>query len=183
MKPVELEAFAAEVNGRLDRGLGVRVGETALVSRRVHVIDPTRPHEAQVKCLADAGQVFYHRSLVDEVVHIDIFHSLADVSHYAIAQASRRAVDEFSQEAYLVSCASTALADFIDVQTATGGGRATGSLKYGRKPSLKTAHRGHVHLAALMPREAVGLLYYLVRDVEQVIQRQGVELRRLDRSV
>ncbi len=183
MKPDELEAFAAEVNDRLDRGLGVRVGETALVSRRVHVIDPTRPHEAQVKCLADAGQVFYRRSLVDEVVHVDIFHSLADVSHYAIAQAFRRAVDEFSQEAYSFSYTSTALADFIDVQTATGGGRATGSLKYGRKPSLQTAHRGHVHLAALMPREAAGLLYYLVRDAEQVIQRQGAELRRLDRIV
>jgi magnesium chelatase subunit D len=34
-----------------------------------------------------------------------------------------------------------------------------------------------------MPREAAGLLYYLVRDAEQVIQRQGAELRRLDRIV
>lgn len=181
MNPDELAAFAAEVNDRLDRGLGVRVGETALVSRRVHVIDPTRPDEAQVKCAADAGQVFYHRSLANEVVHIDIFHSLADVDHYAIATASRRAASEFSQEACAGSWPSMALADFIDVQTATGGGRITGSLKYGRKPSLQTAHRGHVHLAVLMPCEASGLLYYLVRNAEQVILRQGVELRRLDR--
>ena len=56
-----------------------------------------------MKCLADADS-FHHRSLVDEVVHIDIFHSLADVSHYPIAQASRRAVDEFSQEASGLLC-------------------------------------------------------------------------------
>jgi len=170
----ELAAFAAEINARLDRGLGVRAGETALISRRVHVINPARPGEAQVKCVADAGRVFYRRSALDEVVHIDIFHALADVNHYAIAQASRRAADEFSR---------AALADFIDVQTATGGGRVTGSLNYGRKPSLQTAHRGHVHLAVLMPREMSALLYYLVRNVEQAIQSQGVELRRLDRIV
>ena len=172
MRPDELAAFAAEVNDRLDRGLGVRVGETALISRRVHVIDPTRPDEAQVKCAADAGQVFYHRSLVDEIVHIDIFHSLADVNHYAIAQASRRATEESSQETSPSGRSSAALADFIDVQTATGGGRVTGSLKYGRKPSLQMAHRGHVHLAVLLPREASGLLYYLVRNAEQAIQWQ-----------
>ncbi|MGI6130265.1 MAG: vWA domain-containing protein [Bacillota bacterium] len=183
MRPDELAAFAAEVNDRLDRGLGVRVGETALISRRVHVIDPTHPDEAQVKCAADAGQVFYRRSLADEIVHIDIFHSLADVNHYAIAQASRRAAEEFSRETCPSGRFSAAFADFIDVQTATGGGRVTGSLKYGRKPSLQMAHRGHVHLAVLMPREDSGLLYYLVRNAEQVIQWQGVELRRLDRIV
>ena len=183
MRPDELAAFAAEVNCRLNRGLGVRVGETALVSRRVHVIDPARADEAQVKCAADAGRVFYHRSAADEVVHVDIFHSLADISHYAVAQAARRAVDEFTREGCVGSSSSAALADFIDVQTATGGGRITGSLKYGRKQSLMTAHRGHVHLAALMGHEASGLLYYLVRDAEQVIQGQGAELRRLDRIV
>lgn len=174
MRPDELAVFAADVNTRLDRGLGVRVGETALISRRVHVINPDRPDEAQVKMAADAGRTFYRRSLSDEIVHIDIFHELADVNHYAVARASRRAVVELP---------GSMTADFIDVQTATGGGRATGSLNYGRKPSLQAAHRGHVHVAVLMPREAAALLYYLVRDVEQAIQSQGVELRRLDRIV
>ncbi len=181
----EHEGFAAEVNARLDHGLGVRLGETALVSRRVHFIDPTRPGQAQVRSSADAGQVFYHRSVADEVVHVDIFHALADINHYAVAQACRRAADDFLAQACEAerATAQARLADFIDVQTATGGGRATGSLKYGRKPSLMTAHRGHVHLAALMPRDMSGLLYYLVRNVEQVVQWQGVELRRLDRIV
>jgi len=185
-----LLSFAREINGELDLGRGVRIGETALVSRCVHVLDPHCPGQAQVQCRLDAGQVFYQRSSTDEVVHIDIFHELADVDHRTAAEAIRRAVEAYGQQMSVLPrpllelggpiWSIAGLADFIDVQTATGGGRVTGSLNFGQKESLKIAHRGHVHVAAFLPPEMVGLVYYIVREVEASIVSSGVGLRRLE---
>lgn len=188
MRLEEIAAFTRDVNQELDRGLGVRIGETAVASRRVHILDPAHPEVMTVRCMADAGQVFYGRSKAFEVVHLDVFHALADIDHTAVALAVRHAAEEFAREMCigpepwsLRSWPSGNLADFVDVQTGTGGGRATGSLKFGRKASLRTAHRGHVHLAAMLPPDATGLIYYLVREVELAIRLAGGELRQVER--
>lgn len=98
MNVEDLLRFTRDANQELSIGRGVRIGETALVSRRVHVIDPRHPEQAEVQCHLDAGQVFYQRSSPDDVVHIDIFHELADVDHRVAAAAIRRAVEDFSRE-------------------------------------------------------------------------------------
>jgi magnesium chelatase subunit D len=173
-----LLAFARDLGDLFADGAGARVGETTVASRRVHVIDPANPSEVKVKCSADAGKVFYGRPGRDEVIHLDIFHALADIDHHRVAAGIRRAVDEYARDSG-ASCRG--LADLIDVQTATGGGRVTGSLRFGCKASLRLAHRGHVHVAAMLGRDTLGAVYYIVRETERVIVSHGVELRRVDR--
>jgi magnesium chelatase subunit D len=187
----DLLRFARDANQELSIGRGVRIGETALVSRRVHIIDPRCPEQAQVQCHLDAGRVFYQRSSPDDIVHIDVFHELADVDHRVAAAAIRRAVEGFSRQMSSIpgpflalsgpAWSIAGLADFIDVQTATGGGRVTGSLNYGKKASLRLAHRGHVHVASYLPPEVAGLIYFIVREVECAILSSGAGLRQLER--
>ncbi len=176
----DLHAFAVSLSSLLERGKGARVGETAVVSRRVHVIEVSHPNDVQIRSDADAGGAFYGRRTRDQVVHIDVFHSLGDVSQVAVAAVLRRAVDEWALECRATG-AEPVLADAVDVQTAMGGGRITGSLGFGGKQSLRAAHRGHVHVAALLPTGAEGFVYLAVRGVEQAVMAARCELRKVER--
>ncbi len=175
----DLQAFAVRLSELLGDGKGARVGETAVVSRRVHVVDASQPNDVQVRSAVDAGAAFYGRRVRDQVVHIDVFHSLGEVSQVAVAAALRRAVDEWAAECR-VTGAEPVLADAVDVQTAMGGGRVTGSLSFGGKQSLRNAHRGHVHVAALLPGGAEGFVYLAVRGIEQAIMACHCELRKVE---
>ncbi len=101
----------------------------------------------------------------------------------------RKAVDQYNFQysvwrmAALPYGAPVVRPDLIDVQTASGGGRLTGSLNYGRKLSLRRAHENHVHLAAMLPDDHLACLFYIVMAVEQVISEHKMELRRNERIV
>ena len=166
------EAAAAKIGPVLSRGFGVRLGETAAVSRRLHTLTPGLPGEVQIVAAADAGLVFYGRPKPDQVVHADVFHDAGQVDHRAVGRACVAAADTFGR---------FGLRDLIDVQTGTGGGRASGLLAYGAKESLKRAHLSHVHLAVMLDDADLVFLFYLVSAVEGAIIAQGFSLRRLDR--
>lgn len=188
-----ISGFENKLRSELAKGKGVRVGETTVVSRKVHTMDQGTPEVVRVVRSQDAGAVFYGRPREGEVIHVDIFHALATVDHVQVAAAVRRAVGEYRSSLALswsangskadLAARAACLADYIDVQTASGGGRVTGSLTYGRKFSLRMAHRSHVHLALMVPDEFLGLIYYIVQEVEAAIVRQGVELRKVEKVV
>lgn len=180
MSVPDLAVFAAALRSHIETGMGARVGEAAAVSRRVHVIRASDPDQVEIRCCADAGEVFYGRRVRDGILHIDVFHSLGDVDHVSAAIALRNAVDEWNRVCRNYG-GQPVMADAIDVQTATGGGRVTGSLCYGGKQSLRTAHRGHVHTAALLNPENAGFVYLAVRNVERAISSSGLELRKVAR--
>lgn len=157
---------------------GARLGEATVVSRQVHVSPHDAPGKVFVLPLADAGQQFYGRANAGEVIHIDVFHAVAEVDHRRIAAAVLRALGEVPAPAGTPE--GGRLLDYFDLVTYTGGGRLTGSLEFGRKLSLRVAHRNHVHLAGLLPDDRLHLLLDLVGAVEGEVQAQGVELRRLE---
>lgn len=165
------EAAAAKAAPVLGRGLGVRLGETAVVSRRLHTLVPGLPGEVQIVSAADAGLVFYGRPKPDQVVHLDIFHDVGQVDHRMVGRACVAAADGFGR---------LGLRDLVDVQTGTGGGRASGLLAYGTKESLRRAHLNHVHLAVMLDDADLVFLFYLVSAVEQAISSQGLSLRCVD---
>ena len=146
-----------------------------MASRKVHAVDPSCPEEVRVISNADAGEVFYRRSTAGEVVHLDIFHEVGEVNHCLVARAILEALRGHPL--------SQGIIDYIDVQTATGGGRLTGSLNYGDKPSLRRAHLNHVHVAALLDDDRLALLFLIVSAVEAEILAQGYEIRRIERVV
>lgn len=158
--------------GALRRGEGVRFGETAVVSRRVHLMDPREPREVVVLRHADAGQIFYGRQQREQVLHLDLFHQEGMVDHRRVAAAVRLVLARAGQ---------AGLAHYVDIQTATGGGRVTGSLTYGNKATLRDAHRNHIHLAAEMGDGSLAVLFPLVTALEEEVMAQGLEIRRIER--
>lgn len=178
-------AIAAALEG----ARGIHLGEAAVASLKVHTVDPRRPQELHVLTGADAGQVFYHRHRPGEVIHLDVFHQLGAVDHRAVARALARAVDAWAATPGLPwprdlpDRSPGRILDYVDVQTATGGGRCTGSLKYGRRASVRYAHSNHVHIAARIPREMMGLLLFFVAAVEEQVGLSGLEIRKVEKVV
>lgn len=160
----------------LDRSQGARLGESTVVSRQVHMSDPQLPHLVTILTGSDAGQVFYGRSQAGEIIHLDIFHALGEVDHVRVANALRWALAGIQ----LDSGDGGPLVDFFDLMTGTGGGRVSGTLRYGQGASLRAAHRNHVHLAGRLPEQQLHLLIPMVSAVETEIRALGVEIRRVE---
>jgi len=171
----------------LSKEQGCRVGETAVVSRKVHTIDPCQPESVCVIQNADAGKVFYRRTKLNEVVHLDIFHSLGRMNPKPVAEAARAAVDSYTRAVatnygmhFNIGREIYALANYIDVQTGSGGGRVTGKLSYGLKESLRKSHENHVHLSLLLPSNNIALVFFLIEQAECAIKSCGFELRKIE---
>lgn len=161
----------------LAAGHAYRLGEAAVVSTNVHVLQADEPGVVTVLADTDAGQVFYGRTAIRDVCHVDVFHALADVDHRAVAAALRSLVAESAR----FGRTGTELADYIDIQTATGGGRITGSLAFGQRLTLREAHRHHIHLTVWRPGLGPNFLPEAVDRLEQLLLARGVQLRRVER--
>lgn len=180
----ELSAAAYVLKTCFAADKGARIGQSTVASRKVHTMRPDHPEMVTVLSGSDAGRVFYQRRREGEVCHLDIFHECGLVDHQQVAAALRQAVDIYNYHfgvcrlEFFGSPETAVSADFIDVQTGTGGGRITGGLTYGRKLTLRQAHGNHVHVAAALPGEHQTCLFYLVMAVESVVTGCGLELRR-----
>lgn len=181
-----ISPLTARLREIIRAGRGARIGESAVVSTRIHLVSTGRPEEVQVMTDADAGRVFYGRRHEGEVLHLDVFHQCGALPHRGAAGAVMVAVDAFLQD-FSETVEGDAgfwrqrLGDYIDLQTATGGGRVTGSLTYGIKASLRRAHLTHVHLALMVPEPMWGVVFYLVDHVESLALAVDLEIRKVER--
>ncbi|HHY70805.1 MAG TPA: VWA domain-containing protein, partial [Thermoanaerobacterales bacterium] len=166
MNPIE------KLQVELNKNKGVRIGQTAVVSRKVHTISPNTPENASIIVNADAGQVFYHRSAQNEIIHMDIFHEITTFNLKQMADFLKKNLIE-SSLGYLL--------DNMDIQTGSGGGRLTGNLSYGITETLIKNHLNHVHLAVLLPDEELKNIFLIVDKVEEALREQDVELRKIER--
>jgi magnesium chelatase subunit D len=156
----------------LNKNKGVRIGQTAVVSRKVHTINPITPQKINIVVNSDAGQVFYQRLLPNEIIHIDLFHEIKTFNLKQLANFVKKAL-EISSFSHLMNN--------IDIQTGSGGGRLTGDLCYGMTESLKKSHLNHVHIAAFIPEEELESIFLIVDNFEQALLEQGVELRKIEK--
>lgn len=161
-----------------NRRRGARLGEATVVSRHVHTGQPDTPHIITILSYLDAGQVMYQRNRQGEVIHIDIFHAVAEVDHRRVAAAIRHALEGI--EPVGEEGKGRLLADYFDLCTGTGGGRVTGTLQYGNE-RVRTAHINHVHIAGRLHDDQLEVLLPLVSAVEAEIEAQGVEIRRIEK--
>jgi magnesium chelatase subunit D len=159
----------------------VRIGESSVGSLRVHVLTPSDPDTVAVLLDCDAGQVFYGRRRPGEIVHLDIFHAPGALPPQAVAEAFGRAVGEYRRD--FPAHGRCLSADLFDVQTGAGGGRLSGTLAGGRRPTVLAAHRGHVHLAGRLPGGDAMFCFYLVAAVERCLTEAGLPPRRPRRVV
>ncbi|HWR42894.1 vWA domain-containing protein [Sporomusa sp.] len=177
---VRLTVPAAVVGQALEEGRGVRLGQSAVLSTKVHAFNSQSPEHVQIMVNADAGQVFYHRQDSGAICHLDIFHQCGTVDHVLAARYVCQAVEFYHRlagEQADVACRGLVSPDLIDIQTAAGGGRITGALTGGQKVSLRRVHENHVHLAIKLPYAHSVCLFYIVAAVETAILNAGLELR------
>ncbi len=151
---------------------GVRIGQTAVVSRKIHTISPNTPESVNIIVNADAGQVFYQRAKQNEILHIDLFHEITKFNLRQLADYIKNVFLENSLD-YLL--------DNMDLQTGSGGGRLTGDLCYGTSGTLKKSHLNHVHVAILLPDAKLNNIFFIINVIEKALQEQGVELRKIER--
>lgn len=169
---------ASAVSQVLEQGGGVRLGQSAVLSTKVHAFNSHSPEHVQVMANADAGQVFYRRLDCGAIYHLDTFHQCGCVDHRAAAEYVCQAVAFYHKlRAAQADAPCTVSPDLIDIQTASGGGRITGLLTGGQKLSICRVHQNHVHLALYLPPEHVACLFYIVAAVETAILEAGLELR------
>ncbi len=187
---VELAKPSVLLEGMLNWHRGARIGQSTVASRKMHTIEPPTPESVTVLTNVDAGQAFYNRQKEGEIVHLDIFHQCGQVDHRQVAVKLRQAIEIydfhrsiFASHNFAFRAGKDVSADYVDVQTGTGGGRITGSLNYGQKLSLRRAHENHVHITAMIPGAHLACLFYLVLAAEEAIGALGLELRRNERIV
>ncbi|OWZ83802.1 vWA domain-containing protein [Natranaerobius trueperi] len=177
MKP-ELSFPVRKLVEVLKNNQGLILGESTAVSTRVHSMTPKYPGVIKAS-ESDAGEVFYSRKKPHEVIHIDCFHEIGHLDHVKLANYLKEKMPEVIKEHSL----DEKFPDYIDIQTGTGGGRLTGSLSYGKKNTLKQAHKNHVHLAMYLLPEKYGAIYSIVWYLEKGIMEQNFELRKIDKII
>ena len=177
-----LRSAAEKLLVLLEAHQGVRIGECSVISRKVHMYDPQEPQVLQILQNADAGQSFYHCKDLGRILHIDIFHQCGIIDPKLVAASLISAISIYNEN-HVFAGGSNINPDRIDIQTGGGGGRITGKLSYGRKPSLCKAHENHVHIAATLPNELLSGVFYIVHAVEKAILASNLELRCNERIV
>lgn len=181
-RAARLIAWGEAARKALGAGPAVRIGETTVLSRQVHLQRPDAPGEVQIAA-SDAGRTFYHRARAGEILHADIFHAIAVIDQHQMARAITAAIELWFETGISEWRSAGRPTDYIDIQTGAGGGRVSGALIYGRKQGLRQSHLNHVHLACGLPDEYLPLVLWVIAAVEGAIVRQGVELRRIERVV
>ena len=164
---------AAELAGIIWEQSAARIGQSAVASPFLHTFDPAAPDSVAFVVGADAGSIFYHRRTPGEIIHLDVFHEVGEVDHTRVAAWVRQALGLTSY--------GESLADQVDVQTGTGGGRVSGSLRFGKKVSLRRAHMNHVHLAAKLDRAQSDVLLWLVAAAEAAVIESRMQIRQVQR--
>jgi magnesium chelatase subunit D len=165
---------------RLD--MGVRIGQSTVCSQKMHSFHPESPEEINILQDLDAGQAFYQRTEAGSIYHLDIFHQCGQVNHIQVAIKVQQILEIYNRHYILRKKGlndknEIVKADFVDIQTSTGGGRITGKLDFGKKLSLRKAHINHVHLTVMMPPAHLSCLIYIIMAVENVILSCNLELR------
>ncbi|MDF2569612.1 MAG: hypothetical protein K0R55_1216 [Sporomusa sp.] len=171
---------AVVIGEALVQGAGVRLGESAVLSTKVHAFNARSPECVQIITNADAGQVFYHRQDSGAICHLDTFHQCGIIDHRVVAEYVCQAIVFYNKQVTgqtEAPCRGLVSPDLIDIQTASGGGRITGMLTGGQKSSLRRVHENHVHLALCLPPQHAVCLFYIVAAVENAIINSGLELR------
>ncbi len=183
LAPLSLDRLgqtAAVISEVLEQGQGIRLGQSAVLSSKVHAFHAYSPECVQIMVNSDAGQVFYYRQDKGKIGHLDIFHECGMVDHLLVARYVCLALEAYrtlSMQQTPLMRGGLINPEFVDIQTATGGGRITGRLQGGQKLSVRRVHENHVHVALLLPQDKFHCLFYIMTAVETAIMDLGLELR------
>jgi magnesium chelatase subunit D len=172
---------------------GVRLGETTVISQKVHSNDPATPGIIKIYTDQDAGQVYMKTEDENRVLHMDVFHEPASLDPVYVARRIWAGLDNYFQqlrdekrtELTKEACVELARGVAQKIILQTGGGKGNVFELASRKgeliPEKKRIPRNHVHVLADIEPENYDVLIFMVDAIETAIQSQGFEIRRVDK--
>lgn len=169
---------------------GVRLGESTVVSRRVHARMPEKRVKGQIKIYInrDAGKYYLDYVDVDQIVHIDVYHKPGEIDPRDAARSIFGAMDSYFLEKdpqlqYAEDERFKSVIEYankIIITTNLGKGLLYELYQGIVKPFLGGDEGAdHVHILARLKREEYYLVYVIAEAVEKVIQASGVKLAKV----
>lgn len=172
-----------------NKNQGVRIGETAVVSRRLHKKGPRVFPHIQILIELDAGQVFSKCTEPNRAVHIDVYHEPAQIRAVPVARRIWAAInaylveesDRFIQSEFDELLEPSEVAGRIRLATAEAQGtvaRLVGQ-GYDEYAEIPEDLSDHVHLVMELPESWYGLVLDLIEVTEDAIFEQGYQIRKI----
>lgn len=175
------------------KGQGVRLGETAVLSQKVHGNVPKAPGEILIYIDQDAGQYYLQRSENNQILHMDVFHEPASLDPVYVARRIWQGMESYFNRLHdekrseypankLTDLVKT-LSQNIIVKTSGGSGSVfdLASRKVELVPVKDRIPESHVHLLFSLEPGHYDSLLFVADSVEQAIINQGFEIRRVEK--
>lgn len=166
---------------------GVRLGESVVVSTKVHAHMPEKKIKGQIEILinCDAGKTYLNCIDMDQIVHIDVYHMPGEIDPRELARAIYMAMEEYfvSEDPRLQYADDvrfnflSTFAEKIQITTNQGKGLIYDLIQDEVKPFTEGEEgQDHVHILARLSRDEYFLIYIIATTVEEVILQSGVKL-------
>ncbi|MBU7007835.1 vWA domain-containing protein [Phosphitispora fastidiosa] len=174
---------------------GVRLGETTVISHKVHGNDPQTPGEIHIYSDQDAGRHYLNNSSDNLLLHMDVFHEPAVLNPVHIARRVWQGLETYLTKLFEEESADLSrdeiteltkkLTKSIILSTSGGSGNIfeLSSLKVKLIPEKKQKPQTHVHILISMESGHYDSILFIADGVEQAILNQGFEIRRVEKIV
>ncbi len=171
------------------RNEGVILGESAAVSRKVHVEPRDAEGMVYIYPARDAGVTYLKLVEKNQAVHIDVFHTPAEINIHDLANRIRVTIANYldllddngpgpgtEQEMLTLN-----LAQRIYLKTAGGEGTVLIPQAVSGPPGGTLC--SHVHILAKITDKYYGLVFLIIDQVEKAVSFQGHRLRQVKKLV
>jgi len=174
---------------------GVRLGETTVVSCKVHGNDPKTPGEIRIYTDQDAGRYYFKNTEDNLVLHMDVFHEPASLDPVYVARRIWQGIETYFNKVYDENRSLYSKDDLpkllkiltqkIILRTSGGNGNVfdLASRKVDLVPEKARKPQTHVHLLFSIEPKYYDSIIFIADAVEQAIMNQGFEIRRVDKIV
>lgn len=174
---------------------GIRLGETTVVSRKVHGNDSRSPGVIRIYIDTDAGQHYLNAPEDNMVIHMDVFHEPANLDPVFVARNINQGIEyyflrlhEENRTEYpkpKVAELTKLLSENIFIKTSEGQGSV---FDLASKRVLTGTDRSkhsltHVHLLFSIEPKFYDSIVFIADNVEQAIINQGFEIRRVENLI
>jgi len=176
----------------LNKDQGVRFGESAVISTKVHANDAANPGDIHVLTYLDAGQTYLKTAEAGQFLHIDVFHQTSQIDPVIMGRRiwynlnryfdvlKRENPIQLPEEEWVEM--KIAFARRLMVATGLGHGDVYDLASNRVLPNNKII-QNHVHILAQIPSGFYDFLIHLVEAAETSIVRQGYEIRKVERLI
>ncbi len=171
------------------------MGETTVVSCKVHGNDPKTPGEIRIYTDQDAGRYYFKNTEDNLVLHMDVFHEPASLDPVYVARRVWQGIEiyfnklrEENNFEYSKDEITALLKDFTQkIVLRTSGGKGNvfdlASRRVKLIPEKARKPETHVHLLFCLEPQYYDSIIFIADAVEQAIMNQGFEIRRVDKIV